>query len=478
MDIQKKNKKVRKRSFLNRLKRKNVEQGFSRLSLIILIPVFFGVSIFMIAAPRSEESQIEKRKLEKFPDFSIESLISGEYTAAVTKWYDDTVPFRDDFKNIGNEFKSFFGIETGESVNITGQPVTVVSQPETENKNNDKKISENSKDSKNSEISKPDENSKNQESEIKEDIKIENGIIVVKQNGHYRALELFGGGTGNNYVNTLNNLHKDFGDKVHIYSMPAPLASEFYTPESHSNLTASQKDCFDRIAERLDEGITSVDITSVLAQHTNEDIYLRTDHHWSPLGGYYAAKEFANAAGVDFKDISTFKAKTVKDFVGTMYGFTGDANLNKDRENFIYYVPDNNSKCTAYYYTTDFKFKYSDDFFNDVGDPEHNAYLIYMGGDDCTVKIKTNVKNGRKLMIIKDSYGNVIPSFLFNSFEEIYIADMRYFKLNLVDFANQMKITDMLFTMVTYSVVGENADNLEVLRTQAKGRKIIDEAAG
>ena len=61
-----------------------------------------------------------------------------------------------------------------------------------------------------------------------------------------------------------------------------------------------------------------------------------------------------------------------------------------------------------------------------------------------------------------------------NSFEEIYIVYMRYFNVNLVDFINKMGITDVLFTMVTYSAFGGNADNLMTLITQNEGQEIID----
>ena len=61
-----------------------------------------------------------------------------------------------------------------------------------------------------------------------------------------------------------------------------------------------------------------------------------------------------------------------------------------------------------------------------------------------------------------------------NSFEEIYIVDMRYFNVNLVDFINQMGITDVLFTMVTYSAFGGNADNIMNLITQNPGQNIVD----
>ena len=106
------------------------------------------------------------------------------------------------------------------------------------------------------------------------------------------------------------------------------------------------------------------------------------------------------------------------------------------------------------------------DFFVGVGDPQHNAYLTFMGGDEQVVRVKTNVKNGRKLAIVKDSYGNAIPGYLFGSYEEIYVIDMRYFDLNLVNFVKEQKITDLLFTMVAYSALGENSEKLDILRTQ------------
>ena len=92
--------------------------------------------------------------------------------------------------------------------------------------------------------------------------------------------------------------------------------------------------------------------------------------------------------------------------------------------------------------------------------------MTFMGGDEQVVRVKTNVKNGRKLAIVKDSYGNAIPGYLFGSYEEIYVIDMRYFDLNLVNFVKEQKITDLLFTMVAYSALGENSEKLDILRTQ------------
>ena len=46
---------------------------------------------------------------------------------------------------------------------------------------------------------------------------------------------------------------------------------------------------------------------TALLYHKNEDIYTRTDHHWSQLGAYYASQEFARLADVPFTDLSEYE---------------------------------------------------------------------------------------------------------------------------------------------------------------------------
>lgn len=459
----------------NSLKRKGVEHAFSVISLMIMVPVFAVVALFLLFFQRPTESQLEKRKLEPFPTFSFQSYFDGSFTSGITKYYDDTVPFRDNFKNAGNNFKSLFGFRTGNTTEVIGDIKKVESKTSKTESSKPQSSKPSTSDS-NEQSSQVSEEESNQKDYTKEeaDANWANGNIVVEQDGHYRALELFGGGSGKNYIKALNNFRKDLDSNVKIYSMIAPLASEFYTPSNFSEYNASQKECFDNIASKLDPGITSVDIVSVLAKHTEEPIYCRTDHHWQPLGAYYASQAFAAAAGVDFKDLSTFTKHDNEGFVGSMYAFTKSANILNDPETFTYYEPSNIKDCKTYYYNTSFEYTGSGNFFNGVDTA--NSYLVFMGGDEQIVKVKTNVHNGRKLCIVKDSYGNAEPPYYMNGFEEIYVVDMRYFNLNLVDFVNQMGITDLLFTCVSYSAVGDNADNLENLRTQAKGQKIVDQA--
>lgn len=68
-----------------------------------------------------------------------------------------------------------------------------------------------------------------------------------------------------------------------------------------------------------------------------------------------------------------------------------------------------------------------------------------MGGDTRITQVKTGVKNHRRVMILKDSFGNALPGYLFYSFEEIHVVDYRYFTKNMRKYVADNKITDILF---------------------------------
>lgn len=455
-------------------RKSDIRFWFRLLSLVVIVPVYAAIIICLLALPRSTVSNIEKRELAQFPEFSWESYWSGEYTADIANYYDDTVPLRDTLKQAASQLLNFVGIKYG-NVQVSGQMVVV---NDTSNTNEDTQVNDTSSEntqttstavSSDTSSDKDTDSESNYGQEIADGI-YTNGQIVVYLDGHYRAMSMYGGGTGDVYAASLNNFASDLPE-VNIYSMVCPTQSEFYTPQNFSQYNASQEDSIKSIADQL-VGVKSIDICPVLEKHVSEDIYTRTDHHWQALGAYYAAQEFAKTAGVSFKDISTYNKVSIDGYVGTMYAFTdNNADLLNDPETFTYYEPSNS--YTTEYYSQAYEYVYSGNLLVEIGDTS-SLYMTFMGGDSYAVKIKTDVNNGRKLCVVKDSYGNAEIPFYTGSFEEIYVIDMRYFEVNLVDFVKQMGITDLLFSMSSYSAVGVNADNLENLRTQNKGAVIGD----
>lgn len=288
-----------------------------------------------------------------------------------------------------------------------------------------------------------------------------NGQLVVDIDGHTWGISLYGGGDGANYAAYLNEFKEKVGSSVNVFNMVVPTAGAYYLPAGYEKYNASHRDSINSIANKL-VNVINVDGYAALEAHTNEYIYTRTDHHWEPLGAYYAAKAFCDIAQTPVKELSTYKTETIDGFVGTMYAFTDyNERIKNDPDTFTYYIP--STEYTATYYTTDFKVDEQFAQFHSifVDQPASGAYSTFMGGDRKIVKIETANKNGRKLCIFKDSYGNAEVPFYIDSFEEIYVCDIRYFDLYAPDFIKENGITDVLFTMCTFSAVGENAEGIK-----------------
>lgn len=467
-------------------RRKREEARISFFSVAGLTIMMVLITLFLLVFPRSTVSEIEKRNLTRFPKFSLSSYFSGEFTSGIASYYDDTVPYRDAFKNAGNNFKHLFGFRSAEnSITFINNPLIADAEgagpteeePKNEVEQNNPVQTSNTDQQQKPEENSPEESEKPEEPPQKDfraedaEFNLSNGLLVVKQEDHWKCLALFGGGEGTAYANALNTLQEKVGSNVKIYSMPAPLASQFYLPSNASDYSSDQSKCFDNVASKLDSRIKSINVCSELAKHTEEEIYCRTDHHWQALGAYYACKCFAETAGVPYPDLSKYTEQTKEGYVGTMYAFSEDSRILNDPETFTYYVP--TCDYTAYFYDTYFNYEFEDDLLFDVG--TEAAYLTFLGSDEYVIKAKTNVKNHRRLLVIKDSYGNAEIPFFTSSFEEVYVADMRYFKRNLPNFIKSMNITDVLFSMCSYSVVGGNADNLMNLVVQDAESTITDE---
>ena len=80
--------------------------------LIVLMFVFEALALSLIILPRSTVSENERRELAKFPEFSLESYFSGEYTQKISEWFSDTVPFRDALTEKSAEIRELRGIRS------------------------------------------------------------------------------------------------------------------------------------------------------------------------------------------------------------------------------------------------------------------------------------------------------------------------------------------------------------------------------
>ncbi|MGM9803618.1 MAG: DHHW family protein [Muribaculaceae bacterium] len=424
----------------------------SAIYIFIVSLVFVAFAVVFNTFPRSTYSPLEKRELATFPSYTIEQLASGEFTKQISSWYSDSEPFRDDFLAMSMQLKDLLRLKMGEEqITFHASDDAVPASEEVAAEPDDAMHGDGFVDAFDT-------------GNIPDDgkAKITNaGILIVGSGDKVRALMAYGGNEkgGVCYANAANKYKETFGDDVNVYCMVIPTAIEFYCPEKASKTTMKQSPTINNIHAHLNPGVLAVDVYTSLGAHSGEDIYLRTDHHWAPLGAFYAAKEFARVAKVPFKDLSSYTKHVIHHFVGSMYGYSKDISLKNAPEDFVYYVPkDVNYETTYINYILDSSFNitgvsksYSGPFFYQFKDGNGGAYSTFMGSDMKLTKVTTSTHNGRRLIILKDSFGNALPGYLFYSFEELHVIDARYFTKNMVEYVRENAITDILFANNIYN---------------------------
>lgn len=287
----------------------------------------------------------------------------------------------------------------------------------------------------------------------------DSGIMISEIDGHYWALMPCWGTYSlcESWAESVNR-YKELLPDVNVYNMVVPTSSEFYVPDGFDNFTSDQWNKIQHIGQRL-VNVKNIDVYSALASHTAEPIFSRTDHHWFPLGGYYAAQVFAEAAGTPFADLSGYKRVSKGGFVGSMYMYTESPLIYGDPEQFDLYIPPNNDSLKTVYYNGSFENPRNGQL---ITSPDGGAYYCsFLGSDDVIAKIETNADNDRVLVIFKESYGNAVVPFLTSSFKTIYVCDIRYFYLNPIDFCKNAGATDLLFSVCTYTPAGANGNYIK-----------------
>ncbi len=288
------------------------------------------------------------------------------------------------------------------------------------------------------------------------DAYMSNGIIV---SGN-RGMEAFGGSTasGAKTAEKFNEFKAAVGSGVNVYALPCPTASAFYAPEKYSSSINAHINFFNGIRDNLVD-VKFVDTLSALSEHTDEYIYYRTDFHWTGLAGYYAAEELALVAGTPFDKLSTANYTencTESCFKGALVRYASV--LGNDPDDVYWYVPTRQYTVTYYSSSGLTNPKTGMSLFSSA-----NGYTKFMHGDAYTAHIQSNVGNGRKLLIFKNSYGNALAPYVLSSYDEVYIADIRKFQENAKEFIEEYGITDVCFAMSSHALAGDTRNYITKL---------------
>ena len=439
------------------MKKKKHEMSALQASHCINAGVFLAVIAVMglaaIFLPKPTVSEYEKRELEKFPEFSLESLFSGEYTGKLDLFFADTFPAREKFVELAAAAEEIRGLRIDDvKIHDNG---TTNAQPEAPK---EEVVLENTQEEspkpalpeEQAPAITPTEEIKEETPPVAETDEVEGeqrGSVFIYKN---MALPMFGGNkyACERYAAALGKYQQVLGDSVQIYNLVVPSAIEFYLPQKYKDkgITADEKENIDYLYGLMDPKIKTVDAYSSMmeAKDAGEYIYFRTDHHWTVRGAYAAYEAFCKEAGFEPVPLEDMEKRVIENFVGTLYGQTQDAVLRDNPDYVEYFIPPMETETYRYVKNEPYT-PYASTIFAEYATGGVNTYSVFLHGDLPLTHIKTQANTGRKIVVVKESFGNAFSPFMVSHYDEVFIVDQRYFQLGLIDFIQQNGVTDLLF---------------------------------
>lgn len=207
-----------------------------------------------------------------------------------------------------------------------------------------------------------------------------------------------------------------------------------------------------QIRSLMGEAVHDINVTDTLKKHSDEEIYYKTDHHWTSLGAYYAFGTVAEAMGLQNVETEYDIHTVASDFQGTLASKSGYHRskdsvqvyeaANIEPEYIVNYVEEN-EKSTSIYDSESLK--------------EKDKYTVFFGGNHARVDISTTQPERKNLLIFKDSYANCFVQFLLPYYQNIIIIDARYFYDNVDSLIQNYSVTDILFLYNVNTFVTDNS---------------------
>lgn len=209
-----------------------------------------------------------------------------------------------------------------------------------------------------------------------------------------------------------------------------------------------QKQVID-LAARTASAARSADLYTPLMDHSGEEIFYRTDHHWTSLGAYYGYTGVAQALGLAAVPLTDYVKTTVStQFYGTVFSSSGVRWVRPDAIDT--YVPEDGITVTSYTYDAQGnRVEVPRQLYDESFLSKKDKYGMFLGGQQALGVVRTGHADQPKLLLIRDSYSDALVPFLTPHFSEIHLIDLRYYKQSAAQYIRDNGIDAAL---VLYSV--------------------------
>lgn len=354
---------------------------FKRLPGVIFMVLLLGLAGKEALSHQRTYSPVEKRELQTRPEISITKVLDGRFQKKYESYLRDQFPGRDHWVSFQTDMELFMGKNEIHNVYIGKNHYLL--EHHTKKEFDPQQISKN-----------------------------------------LQALEKFVGKAKQNA-------------DVHVMMVPT---KSWVLREKLPAFAPHYKEqkFYDALQQKLEKEDVLISVEPVLDAHKEEEIYYRTDHHWTTLGAWYAYEQYTKAVGGDLQRAQGKKKFRCisKDFYGTTY-----AKINYARQADKIEIYEPADKMRVVYNMGEKKTKTLYDFsFLKTAD----QYSVFTGGNQAVLEITGGIKNGKTLLLIKDSFANSILPFLAEDYEKLVVVDLRQLNVSGDRLLEMFSPTDIL----------------------------------
>lgn len=356
----------------------------SLITPVVFLALIFSFAVVNTLKPDKAYSESENRKLEQRPKFTLEALFDGSYIAKVEKYVTDQFVARDTF--VGAKTQTDFILGKRDTNNIYFGEDNYLFELYSQQSVNKEQLNKNL-------------------NFIKEFITAQNQSL----------------GSDKMSVMLVPSASVILKDKL------PPLAPTF-----------SQSEVYEKLGSELAGNY--IDVISALEKHKDEEVYYKTDHHWTTLGAYYAYRAFCEQKGIAGYTLEDFTKKAVSDnFFGTLYNKARLITTSPDSINI--YEPRFESS-----YQVDYNMgqKQANTLYDESYLEKRDQYSYFLSSNNAVVTIKSQNENGKTLLLLKDSFSHSLAPFLANDYENVILVDLRYYNGSIKSFIGENNVTDVL----------------------------------
>ncbi len=208
----------------------------------------------------------------------------------------------------------------------------------------------------------------------------------------------------------------------------------------------------DQVFQLLEDGAGQMQVIDLRGAFRNADaqIYYRTDHHLTAAGSYEMYLAFCQATGGTPTEFTC--KQTNSGFYGTGYSKSGL--WLKKSDTIEIWKPENPSdfKVTIIDHgtTETYDSLYFENHLNNM-----DQYPVYLDGNHALTLIENqNLNNGKRLLLIKDSYAHNFATYAAEDYEMICMVDLRYFQQMTSQLVEQYGLNEILYLYGVENLAG------------------------